>query len=134
FSMRDMQFVELRQISSEMIREAFRFPKPMLGTVEDVNRANAEAAEVFFARWLLTPRAERRKGVLNTRFLPMFGPREAEVYEFDFDPVIPEDSDTINKDRDSRVKAADVLIRVGFNPDDVRDAMGLPEMTYIGTR
>src|SRR5687768_10553943 len=37
---RDMQFTELQALNGEKIREAFGFPKPLLGTVDDVNRAN----------------------------------------------------------------------------------------------
>ena len=40
FSMRDMQFSELRNLSREMIREAFSLHPHMLGLTEDINRAN----------------------------------------------------------------------------------------------
>jgi HK97 family phage portal protein len=56
YSMRDMEFTELRNVNREIIREAFGFPKPMLGSVDDVNRANAEAAAYVFAAWLIRPR------------------------------------------------------------------------------
>lgn len=49
FSMRDMQFPELRELSSEVIREAFGFPKPLLGTVTDVNRCHDDETEVLTA-------------------------------------------------------------------------------------
>lgn len=84
FSMRDMQFAELRNVPREMIREAFHVAKSMLGTAEDVNRANAEAGEAHFQKWVTVPRLERFKQALNTQFLPMFGEAAANL-EFDYD-------------------------------------------------
>jgi HK97 family phage portal protein len=73
YSMRDMQFSELRGVQREIIREAFAFPKSELGTADDVNRANAEAGAVMLARGHTVPRLERIKGALNHDFLPLFG-------------------------------------------------------------
>jgi HK97 family phage portal protein len=131
YSMQDMQFVELRNVSREVVREAFTFPKPMLGTVEDVNRANAEAAEVVFARWLLIERLERIKQALNNDFLPLFG-AAAENVEFDYDNPVPEDLDRIASERTSKANAAKVLRDAGWNPDEVLETVGLPPMTYVG--
>jgi HK97 family phage portal protein len=128
FSMRDMQFTELRSVSREIIREAFGFPKPMLGATDDVNRANAEAAEVVFARWLMVPRLERIKGALNNDFLPLFGGQGD--LEFDYDDPTPADSERENSERDSKVTAAQLLIDAGFNPTEVLEAFDLPELTY----
>lgn len=133
FTMRDMQFTELRQVSREIIREAFRFPKPLLGAVDDVNRANALAAEVMFARWLITPRCERRRGMLNSRLLPLFGRDAARTLEFDFDKVTPSDPETENAERDSRARSAEMLVSAGYDPAAVLEAVGLPDMAHRGT-
>jgi HK97 family phage portal protein len=127
YTMQEMQFPELRALSSEMIRQAFTFPKPMLGTVEDVNRANAEAAEVVFARWLLVPRLERIREALNTMFLPMFGD-SAKGLEFDYCSPVPEDKQTDALVLTAKANAAVALIGAGFEPDDVLDTVGLPNM------
>src|SRR4051812_15453637 len=74
FNMRDMQFNELRSSNSEIIREAFGFPKPMRGTTEEVIGANAGAAGYVFPKWLIVPRLERIKQALNNDFLPLFYP------------------------------------------------------------
>jgi hypothetical protein len=78
------------QRQPEIIREAFAFPKPMLGTVDDVNRANAEAADV-------------RARPLARSAPPQAGTRQAQHpapahvrgdrrgLEFDFDNPVPED-------------------------------------------
>lgn len=129
FTMRDMQFAELRSVASEVIREAFGFPKPMLGTVEDVNRANAEAAEVVFARWLIVERLERIKQVLNTRFLPLFGTTGSGL-EFDYTSPVPEDREADNAELTAKANAAATLVTVGFDSRDVLETVGLPEMRF----
>lgn len=131
FSQRDMQFAELRSVSREVIREAFGYPKSMLGTVDDVNRANAEAGEVMFARWLIVPRLERIKQALNNDFLPLFG-STGHGLEFDYCSPVPEDREAEDRERDSRARAARELVTAGYHPDDVREAMGLPEMRFVG--
>lgn len=129
YTNRDMQFTELRQLASETIREAFGFPKPMLGTVEDVNRANAEAAEVVFARWLIVERLERIKQVLNTRFLPLFGASGSGL-EFDYASPVPEDREADNNELVAKSNAAALLSTAGWNAADVLETVGLPPMAF----
>jgi HK97 family phage portal protein len=131
FSQRDMQFSELRDVSREVIREAFGFPKPLLGTVEDVNRANAEAAEVVFARWLIVPRLERIKGALNNDFLPLFGPSAAGL-EFDYESPVPQDQAAENAELTAKVSAAKQLVDLGYDRADVLTKLGLPDIA-VGT-
>jgi HK97 family phage portal protein len=129
YSMRDMQFTELREVSREVIREAFHFPKSMLGAVDDVNRANAESGEVAFARWLIVPRLERIKQALNVNFLPMFG-TAGQGLEFDYIDPTPADRELEIKELSARAEAARELVTAGFAPDDVLSAVGLPEMRF----
>ena len=89
FSMRDMQFEQLRRFNRETFRQAYGFPKPLLGDVEDVNRANAEAAEIVFARWLQVPRLNRWRTLLNDDFLPAFGSM-GRGFVFDYENPIPQ--------------------------------------------
>jgi phage portal protein BeeE len=133
YSMRDMQFTELRDVSREVIREAFGFPKPMLGTVEDVNRANAEAAEVVFARWLVVPRLERIKQALNNDFLPMFGTTGQGV-EFDYCSPVPEDREADAADLTAKANAASQLVAAGYDPRDVLAVVGLADMAFRGNQ
>lgn len=87
FSMRDMQFEQMRKVNRDLILGAFGFPKHILGIAEDVNRANAEAAELMFSRWIVRPRLERIRQALNERLLPLFGGG----LEFDFEDPTPAD-------------------------------------------
>lgn len=123
YTQKDMQFVELRQATREDIREAFGFPKPLLGAVDDVNRANAEAAEYVFAKWLMIPRADRYKGALNNDLLPLF---DATDLEFDYDSPVAEDEEAENAERDSKVQAAVALINLGADPTEVFDWLEIP--------
>lgn len=131
YTNRDMQFVELSVLSDEKIRQAFTFPKPMLGTVDDANRANMEAAEEIFARYLLVPRLERIKGALNNDFLPLFGSTGKGV-EFDYDDPIPENRELATKELSAKASAAESLRRGGWHPDDITLAVGLPDMRWKG--
>jgi len=129
FSQADMQFAELRNQSRELIREAFGFPLPMLGTVENVNRANADAAEVVFARWLIVPRLDRIKAALNNDLLPLFG-ATAKGLEFDYCNPVPEDQEAENAELTAKVNAAVALVGAGWDPDDALEAVGLPKMRF----
>jgi HK97 family phage portal protein len=129
YTNRDMQFVELRTANRETIREAFRFPVPMMGTTTDVNRANAEAAEVVFARWLVKPRLERIRSMLNNQFLPLFG-AAASGLQFDFVSPVPDDRQADSNELTAKVNAAVALIGQGADPADTLDKLGLPEIDF----
>lgn len=128
-SQRDMQFAELASVNREILREAFGFPKSMLGTSDDVNRAVAEAQEFVFARWLVEPRLERWKGMLNSMFLPLFG-ATAEGLEFDYESPVSADSATENAALTAKSQAAVTLIDAGFEASEVLEVVDLPEMTF----
>jgi HK97 family phage portal protein len=130
FSMEDMQFVELRNLPRELIREAFAFPKPMLGTVDDVNRANAEAGREIMAENQTIPRLRRWKSMVNTFLLPQFA--NGDTLEHDFDDPTPLNHEAMDRERNSQSSSARNLVLSGFNPDDVTDAMGLPRMRWDG--
>lgn len=133
FSPEQMQFAAMRDIPRDIIREAFRIHPHMLGQSEDVNLANAQAADYTFARWTEVPRLERWKSVLNNFYLPLFGTTGQGV-EFDYDSPIKEDTSVVNAERDSKTKAAAVLTAAGWNPDDVLSMLNLPTMRFDGPR
>lgn len=126
YSMRDMQFVELREISSKVIREAFGMPKFAIGDVEDVNRATAEASKAWFAEQLTIPRLEGIKGALNNDYLPLFG-ATAEGLEFDFEDPVPQDAEARDRERISKATAAKLYREGGWSRDSIREALELPE-------
>lgn len=129
FTPRDMQFTELRNVSRELIREGYGMHAHMLGLSQDVNKANAEAGEVLFARWLVFPRAQRWKTMLNSRLLPMY---QADTVEFDHDRVVPEDREADDRERNSKATAAASLIGTGrLDPAGCLEAVGLPPIPTV---
>lgn len=127
FTNRDMQFVELRHVSRDVLREAFSMPKFAVGDVDDVNRATAEASSDWFGEHIICPRLERMKGALNKRFLPLFGPA-AEGLEFDY--VAPYNSNYEREvaERDSKTAAYKVLVvECGVDPAEASQWLGIPK-------
>jgi phage portal protein BeeE len=131
YTMRDMQFEQLRRFSRETFRQAWGFPKPMLGDVEDVNRANAEAASFVFADQLLIPRLRRWRTMLNDDFLPQFGTM-GEGYEFDFDAIIPRSVMDEREDKRMAAQAVQMLVAQRFDPAESLEAFGLPPISHLG--
>lgn len=130
YTQRDMQFVELRSVSRDVIREAFGAPAFILGEVGDVNRATAEASKVLFAEQLTVPRLERFKAALNNDLLPLYGPDAARMLEFDYRDPVPPDAEARNAELKTKAEAAKALIEAGFYAPEVREALALPEMAF----
>jgi HK97 family phage portal protein len=125
-NMRDMQFVELRSVAKETIREAFGFPKFAAGEVDDVNRATADASAAWFARRLTVPRLSRWKGMLNNDFLPLFG-TAGQNLEFDYENPVSEDQTAEDAERTSKATAAKTyIVDCGFEPEPVLEYLELP--------
>lgn len=131
YTMDDMQFTELREASRETIREAFGFPKAMTGATDDVNKANAYAGEVMFARWMTKPRLVRTREALNCLLLPMYGPSAANL-EFDFVNPVPEDDEIAAMVLFHKAQSAKFLADTGlWEPADILSTVGLPDMQEL---
>lgn len=127
YTQRDMEFTELRKVNREEIREAFGIHGHILGLSEDVNRANADAADVTFARRLLVPRLDRIRDALNGPFLRLFGAM-GKGYEFCYTNPVPEDREAANAERASKIAAYVALLGNGVDRDDAARIAGLPAM------
>jgi HK97 family phage portal protein len=126
FSMKDIAFPELAELSREDIREAFGYPKGMTGATEDVNKAVADANERMFGRYLLRPRLEKIKYALNNGLLPMFGEQAARTLEFDFEDPVPEDREADSQDRITKAQSLKMLVEAGMDWDDALEIVGFP--------
>lgn len=128
YSQKDMQFVELRASSREIIREAYGMHNQFLGG-SDIghSRAEAEAAEVIFAQWLVVPRLDRIKGALNSTLLALFGATARQV-EFDYESPVPGSEESRNATLSAQTSAYKTLIDAGTHPDDAAVVTGLPPM------
>lgn len=129
YTMHDMEFVEGRKTNNDFIRQAFGYPKAMLGDTENVNKASAIAGEYVFVRWIIKTRLDRIKDVLNYKLLPLFGAQGKGV-KFGYQNPNPADSDSQRLDRDSDAKRVKLLTDAGYDPADVLAYVGLPPMKW----
>lgn len=127
---KDLEYGNLRLANRDELREAWRMHKAMLGTVEDVNRANAQTAEEVFTGWLAVPRLERRKDTLNYKLLPTFG-ASGQGVEFDYEDPSPDNREVDNAELTAKATAAQTLVNAGYDPADVLEVVGLPDMDVV---
>lgn len=93
-SQKDMDFLEQRRFSRDEILALFRVPKSVIGIVEDVNRANAEASNYIFASRTVDPLMKKIVATINEFLVPEFGDN---LY-LEYESPVPEDrAQTINE-------------------------------------
>lgn len=124
---KDMEFTMLSRTTREQIREAYAMHGHVLGLSQDINRANADAADVTFARRQEVPRLDRIKDALNGPYLAMFGAM-GKGYEFVYTNPVPEDREADNAERTSKATAFKTLTDAGVDPDDAARICGLPPL------
>lgn len=130
YSMKDMAFPELRAANREAIMEAFGISNSTLGITDGVNFAAAKAAEAQFASLLTVPRLNRIKQALNSVLLPMFGAAGKGV-EFDYVSPVPQDPVEVNAERDSKFAALGTALPLGFDAEELLNALGLPPIKWV---
>jgi len=86
-SNRDMDFSALRKYNRDAILGAYHVPRSIIGITEDVNRANAEAAQFTFAQYCVDPELSEMREAVNKELCPLFGDKLI----FDYENPIPED-------------------------------------------
>jgi hypothetical protein len=107
----------------------------MLGSEAASNRATHEAEKQVYADNIIKPRLRRIRESLNTDLLPKFqmgGRNATRRLWFDFEDPSPDDRENQRADQDSKVNAAGILIRAGFEPEDVLEKLELPEIKHTG--
>lgn len=127
---KDMQFTEMRGVTSQVVREAFGISKFAIGDLDDVNRAAAEAAAAWFGAQLTVPRVERWKQAANNDLLPLYGPT-GEDLEFDYESPVPVDQEAERAELASNVAAAVAIIGCGGDPTEALAAFGLPPIPIV---
>lgn len=129
YTRKDMEFLALREFSKETIREAWRFPRSMMGSEAASNRATHEAERLVFAENLIKPRLKKLRASLNRDLLPMFGSM-GEGYFFDYDDPSPDDHEREREDMKVGVDAALKLIEIGADVNETFEAFGLPMIHF----
>ena len=130
---RDMQFEQLRRFERDQILGAFGMPLAIMGITESVNRANAEAAEVMYARWLVRPRLMRIRSALNERLLKLYPDGDNLFFDF-VDPVPMNRLETIQEGQMGYSNQILTLneARARFGADPVEDADEVPISNMAG--
>lgn len=91
-SPKDMQFAESDVRFRDKILSGFGVPKSVVGIVEDVNRANAEASLFAFMAFTIDPKMKQIVAYLDEMLLPSF---KLEGHYFTYDNIIPDNEDII---------------------------------------
>lgn len=120
---RDMQFLEQRKFSRDEILAIFRVPKMILGIVEDVNRANAEASDYIFAKRVIKPLILMVANSLTAGFLPIFGLGDGK-YRIWFDDPVPQNRELEMLEDESGIKNGYLTI------NEVRSRRGMDEIDH----
>jgi HK97 family phage portal protein len=107
-SVKDMDFGMLDKANRDVLLGVFGMPLSVMGISENVNKANAEAGEYTFARWIVKPRLEWKRAKLQEQLIPKF--RDSQNLRIGFEEVVPQ---TLEQKRDlaeSGMRAGYLLI------------------------
>lgn len=74
-SFKDMELTDLRQHERDTIIQTFGIPPEMFGILESSNRATIQSAAYLFTEWVLKPRLEYKREMLQVRVAPLFDER-----------------------------------------------------------
>jgi len=124
---RDMEFGKLRDAGRDIMREAFRMHKVMLGVSDDVNRANAQTGEEVFSSWGVVPRLDRWNDSFGHQYMPLFGSL-GNGYEFDYITPVPANREQDNVELLAKCQGALFLRQAGFSGPSITKVVGLPDM------
>lgn len=128
FNHRDMEFGSLQDKGRDRQLEAYGMPRSMLGITEDVNRANAEAAEYMFSKWVVGTDLRRDRDVLNNKLMMLFPPGlDGTVYEWDYDDPTPDNEEAEDRERTSKATSFKTYIDAGATPQWAARVCELPD-------
>lgn len=127
YTIKDMDFASVRNLSRDAIMEAYGVSKYDLGIVDDINRATAQTMDERAARNLTIPRLDDWKQAANNDFLPLFGTTGQGV-ELVYSNPIPENAEQRNADLTARTTAWATLVKAGAHQDDAAEVAGIPPM------
>jgi phage portal protein BeeE len=113
----ELQLVQLREHQRNTIIQCFGgIPPELLGIIDQSNRATIDAASYLFQQYVISPRIEFLRSVLQQRLVPLYDARLVLDYE-----------SPVQEDREHHLKvmqAQPAVVRV----DEWREEAGLPEL------
>ncbi len=74
-SFESMQLVDLRKYERDTIVQVYGVPPEILGIIESSNRATIASAELLYSKWVIQPRLEFLRAVLQEKLVPEFDDR-----------------------------------------------------------
>jgi HK97 family phage portal protein len=130
YSMKDMQFPEIRHLSRDQVLEAFRIHKHNMGISDDVNRANAVAAREQLAENETKPNLDEWSELANGPYSERFG-AVGEVVELCYRDPTPEDQDAALAEGNAKVDNYVKLISHNVDPQAAADYLGMPLLPLV---
>jgi HK97 family phage portal protein len=116
-TVKDMDFNNLSLRNRDIILGVFGMPLSVMGISENVNKANAEAGDYTFARWIVKPRLDWKISKLQEQLIPKF--KVSRNLKLGYEEVVPE---TIEQKRD----LAESGMRAGYlTINEARKMQGL---------
>ena len=113
---RSQQLVQLRQHERDVVMQTFGIPPEILGVLENSNRATITAADTVFGRYVLEPRLELMRCVMQERLVPEFDER-----------IILDYTSPVQDDKDFTLDVSKAH-PYAFSVDEIRGMVNLPEM------
>lgn len=108
---------ELNDMIRDKVLAGFRVPKSVLGIVEDVNRANADASSYTFSKRAVLPKLNQIQAQFNQYFIPKFSDGDKLWLEFE---------NPVQEDKILQAQYWQMAIMSGWmTPDEVREELGL---------
>jgi phage portal protein BeeE len=128
FNMKDMQFAEIRNLTRDTVLEGFRVHKHKMGISDNVNLANAFAADTTFAKDEKVTNLEEWSELANGQYRELFGPPGQSV-RLCYENPVPSDKADDRAEREAKIRDAIALAEAGVDWDEACDFVGLPRMT-----
>ena len=134
-SQREMDYIQTMTQTRDKILAIFRVPRTALGITDDVNRANAEATDLVFAKRTIKPKMEKLTEMLNEFLVPLFD--KTGTLFLDYEDPVPENldqklvlaRDAANAGIITPNEAREIL---GFDPVDGGDELKVPSSPFGG--
>ncbi len=128
-SVKDMDFPNLKEKNRDIILGIEGMPLSVMGISRDVNRANAEAGDYTFARWVLKPRLNWKRAKLQEQLLPLF--KNSKNLKLGFEEIVPETAEQKRLDAESGMRAGyltvnEARIATGKDPIPNGDVLLIP--------
>ncbi len=107
-SVKDMDFPNLKLKNRDIILGVEGMPQSVMGISENVNKANAEAGDYTFARWIVKPRLDWKLAKLQEQLVPKF--RNSKNLQLGYEEVVPETIDQKRELAESGMRAGYLTI------------------------